>query len=406
MEQIAEREERKNGEPEELPPASVDAELSPAVPADESPVVQVSAESGPHVVERPVRPTSVLKADKSVPVLGLFVLAVLYTVYFARPFLLPVMLALFLVFVLRPVVRLLEQRLRLPLPVGSALVVLGLLASIGVGAAVLVQPAMEWIDRAPSSMHDIEQKIGKLKRSVQNMQRATQRIDDLTKVEPQSRVREVSVARISLGSMLLAGTQAFMLSAFSVVILVFFLLASGDSLLRKVVKITPSLRDKIKAVEIARTVEREVGRYLLTLTGINLVLGVATTLAMFALGMPNALLWGAMAFSLNFIPYLGATITVTVLTVVAVLTFDQIAHAALVPVVFLSITTLEGQILQPFVIGRSFSVNPVLVFLSLLFWGWMWGIAGMLMAVPILVTFKILCAHIESLASVHEFMER
>ncbi len=214
------------------------------------------------------------------------------------------------------------------------------------------------------------------------------------------------MARISFGSMLLAGTQAFMLSAFSVVILVFFLLASGDLLLRKVVKITPSLRDKIKAVEIARTVEREVGRYLLTLTGINLGLGVATALAMFALGMPNALLWGAMAFALNFIPYLGATITMAILTIVAVLTFDQLGHAVLVPAVFLAITTLEGQILQPFVIGRSFSVNPVLVFLSLLFWGWMWGIAGMLMAVPILVTFKVLCAHIESLASVHEFMDR
>jgi predicted PurR-regulated permease PerM len=346
------------------------------------------------------------RGGASVAVTGLFVLAVLYTLYFARPFLLPVMLAVFLVFVLRPVVRLLEQRLHLPLPAGAALVVFGLVGAIGVGAAVLAQPAIEWIDRAPSSLHDIDQKISKLKRSVQNMQRATQQIDNLTKVEPQNRVREVSVAKVSLGSALLASTQAFLLSAFSVVILVFFLLASGDSLLRKVVKITPSLRDKIKAVEIARTVERDVGRYLLTLTGINIVLGVATTLAMFALGMPNALLWGAMAFSLNFIPYLGATITMTVLTVVAVLTFDTLGHAALVPIVFLSITTIEGQILQPFVIGRSFSVNPVLVFLSLLFWGWMWGIAGMLMAVPILVAFKILCAHIESLASVHEFMER
>ncbi|MEC5388304.1 AI-2E family transporter [Uliginosibacterium sp. H3] len=356
-------------------------------------------------MERPKVPRSV-KGERSVPVIGLFVLAVLYTVYFARPFLLPVMLALFLVFILRPVVRALEHRLRLPLPVGAAVVVFGLLGLVGTGIAVLTPPAMEWVERAPSSMHDINQKISKLKRSVENMQRATQQIDNLTKVESQSRVREVAVAKISFGSMLLAGTQAFMLSAFSVVVLVFFLLASGDTLLRKVVKITPSLRDKIKAVEIARTVERDVGRYLLTLTGINLALGVATTLAMFALGMPNAMLWGAMAFALNFIPYLGATITVIVLTVVAVLTFDTIGHAALVPIVFLSITTLEGQILQPYVIGRSFSVNPVLVFLSLLFWGWMWGIAGMLMAVPILVAFKILCAHIESLASIHEFMER
>ncbi|HSD36953.1 MAG TPA: AI-2E family transporter [Rhodocyclaceae bacterium] len=333
-------------------------------------------------------------------------LAVLYTVYFARPFLLPVMLALLLVMVLRPMVRVLEQRLRLPAPLASALVVLGWLGLVGAGGAVLAQPAMDWVERAPSSLRDIDQKISSLKRSVLNMQRATQQIDNLTKVEAQPRVREVAVARISFGSMLLSGTQNFMLSAFSVVILVFFLLASGDSLLRKIVKITPSLRDKIKAVEIARTVERDVGRYLLTLTGINLILGVVTTLAMFALGMPNAMLWGAMAFALNYIPYLGATITMTVLTVVALLTFNKIGEAALVPLVFLGITTLEGQILQPYVIGRRFSVTPVLVFLSLLFWGWMWGIAGMLMAVPILVTFKIVCAHIESLARVHEFMER
>ncbi|MDB5814315.1 MAG: hypothetical protein JWN23_1432 [Rhodocyclales bacterium] len=374
--------------------------------ATEPPVFQTRSEIMPSVPEKSGKLARVIKVDKSVSVTGLFILAVLYTVYLARPFLLPVILALFLVFVLRPPVRILNQRLHLPLPLGAALIVFGLLGALGTGVAVLADPAMNWIERAPSSLHDIDQKIGRLKRSVQNMQRATQRIDDLTKVDPSSRVREVAMARISFGSMLLAGTQAFMLSAFSVVILVFFLLASGDLLLRKVVKITPSLRDKIKAVEIARTVEREVGRYLLTLTGINLGLGLATTLAMFALGMPNALLWGAMAFALNFIPYLGATIAMCVLSLVAVLTFDQIGHALLVPTVFLAITAIEGQIVQPFVIGRSFSVNPVLVFLSLLFWGWMWGVAGMLMAVPILVTFKVLCAHIESLASIHEFMDR
>jgi predicted PurR-regulated permease PerM len=362
--------------------------------------------SADKLVDKAGKPARLQKGDTSVAVKGLFVLAVLYTVYFARPFLLPLMLALLLVMVLRPMVRVLEQRLRLPSALASALVVLGLLGLLGGGVAVLAQPALEWFERAPSSLRDINQKVSSLKRSILNMQRATQQIDNLTKVEAQPRVREVAVAPISLGTMLLTGTQNFVLSAFSIVILVFFLLASGDSLLRKIVKITPTLRDKIKAVEIARTVERDVGRYLLTLTGINVVLGVATMLAMFALGMPNAMLWGAMAFALNYIPYLGATITITVLTVVALLTFDTLGEAALVPLVFLGITTLEGQILQPYVIGRSFSVTPVLVFLSLLFWGWMWGIAGMLMAVPILVTFKIVCAHIESLASIHEFMDR
>lgn len=358
------------------------------------------------ITEPSIKPLVGLKAETSVAVIGLFVLAVMYTLYFARPFVLPVMLAVFLVFVLRPLVRVVNLRLHIPLALASALVVFGLIGSVVTAGVVLADPAMNWIERAPSSLRDIEQKLTKFKRSVQNMQRATQRIDDMTKVEAPVRVREVAVAKISLGSMLLTGTQRFLIGAFSVVILVFFLLASGDMLLRKVVKITPSLRDKIKAVEIARTVELDVGRYLLTLTGINIGLGVATTLAMFALGMPNALLWGAMAFALNFIPYLGATISCCVLTAVALLTFDQIGHAMLVPAVFLFITTIEGQIVQPFVIGRSFSVNPVLVFVSLLFWGWMWGIAGMLMAVPILVTFKILSAHIESLASVHEFMER
>jgi hypothetical protein len=165
------------------------------------------------------------------------------------------------------------------------------------------------------------------------------------------------------------------------------------------------LSDKKKALEIARGIETEIGRYLVTVSIINLVLGVAASLLMYLLHMPNPMLWGAMVALLNFIPYVGATISLSILTVVAILTFETLGQALAVPAGFLVLTTLEGQIGYPFIVGRHFSVNPVLVFVSLLFWGLLWGIPGMLMAVPILVIAKIICSHIESLAVVKEFLE-
>lgn len=334
---------------------------------------------------------------------GLFVLAVLYTLYFAKPVLLPIALALLFAWVLRPLVRGL-QGLKVPESAAAALVVGGVLFAAGSGAYLLTEPAMKWAENAPQTLREIERKASALKRSIATVQRATDKIENIARPDSSSAPAPVPEHR-PLSSTLLSGTQAFAVSALTTVILLYFLLAAGDQFLRKVVRLIPSFGDKKKAVEIARGIESEIGRYLLTILFINLSLGAMTVLLTSLAGLPNPLLWGAMATLLNFIPYVGATISLVVLSIVSILTFDTLAEALMVPGGFLLITFLEGQIAYPLVVGRHFAVNPVLVFVSLLFWGWLWGIPGMLMAVPILVIAKIFCSHIEALSPAREILE-
>lgn len=339
-----------------------------------------------------------------VAVSGMFVLAVLYTLYFAKPVLLPIALAMLMAWVMRPLVRSLES-LRLPRSVAAAAVVVGLVAALAGAVYLLAEPATKWVEDAPQMLRQVERKASALKRSIATLQRATDKIDEITRTESADTPPAPAPERRPLSSTLLSTTQAVAVSALTTVILLYFLLAAGDTFLRKVVRVIPTLSDKKKAFEIARGVETEIGRYLFTISIINLILGFTTTLLMYFLHMPNPLLWGTMVALLNFIPYVGATISLSVLTVVAILTFDTLGKALAVPAGFLALATLEGQIAYPLIVGRHFSVNPVLVFVSLLFWGWLWGIPGMLMAVPILVIAKIICSHIESLAVLKEFLE-
>jgi len=368
------------------------------LPAVEPP--ELTSEAPPDVPTRPPR----LRSTRAVR--GLFILAILYSLYFAKAVFLPIALALLFTFALRPVVRLLH-RAHLPEPVAAGIVVFGLLAVLGVGLHALANPAMDWMESAPQTLREVERKIGKFKRSVETVQRATDKIDDLASVgrKPQARAAAPRDER-SLSLALFNSAPSFFLSAFAIVVLLLFLLASGDHFLRKIVKVLPQLRDKIRAVEVARAIELEVGRYLFATALINAGLGTATGIAMALLGLPNPVLWGAMVATLNFIPYLGATVSLCVLSLVALVSFDSLGQALVVPAVFLCLTTLEGQLIQPLVMGRHFAVTPVLIFVALLFWGWMWGIAGAVMAVPILVTIKILATHIPALASLREFLDR
>ncbi len=153
-----------------------------------------------------------------------------------------------------------------------------------------------------------------------------------------------------------------------------------------------------------RQIQKDISLYLLTVTMINAGLGVAVGTAMYGLGMPNPILWGVMAGCFNFIPYLGAIASAIVLTLVASVTFDQLGHILLVPVVFIVLNELEGMIVTPAVVGKRLSLNPVAIFIWLLLWGWLWGIPGTLLAVPLLAVIKIICDNITALAPIGEFL--
>jgi predicted PurR-regulated permease PerM len=207
--------------------------------------------------------------------------------------------------------------------------------------------------------------------------------------------------RDSLFSGILNNTPRVLESIAAVVLLLFFFLSSGDNFLRRLVEIAPGMTEKRIVVSIARDIEREMSLYLLTITLINFGLGLATALALMLLQVPNALLWGAMVFVLNFAPYVGASISALVLAVIGFTTFDNVGHAAAVPGTFLLLAFIEGQLVTPTILGHRLAVNPVVVFVWLVLWGWLWGIVGVLLAGPMLACFRIICQHTQALRPVY-----
>lgn len=332
---------------------------------------------------------------------GIFILAIFYTLFFASALLLPIIMALFGSILFAPVVRRLKA-FRIPAGLGALVIVLGLLALVGGGAYFLSAPAAEWAAIAPQQMRDVGEKLRVLKQPVEDLRKATEEVEELTR--DKTKLAPVEVKGPALSSQLLTGAQNFMIAAVSALVLLYFLLASEDIFVRKLIHVLPRLQDKIKAVQMARDIESEVSRYLTTITFINIGLGAATAFALYLLGVPNPALWGVMVAVLNYVPYLGPLVALVVLSFVALVTFDEVGHALVVPAVFLFMTTIEGQLLNPMIVGHRLTLNPVMVFVSLLVWGWIWGVLGVLLAVPILVSIKIVCDHVDALAPFGEFL--
>jgi len=337
---------------------------------------------------------------RSVGVTTLTVLALLYTIYFARPFLLPLAFALLLNFLFSPVVRRLA-RWHIRPPLGAGIVVLALLGSLVLGAYELAGPVQSWAEKAPETLSIAQKKIRALLRPIE---RASKQIETATGTGAASPSREVVVREESTVSKIVGVTQHFFAAALEVVILLYFLLAAGDLFLQKLIKVLPTPGDKRKAVEIARETESSISTYLLTAASVNVGEGIVVSIAMYLLGMPNPLLWGAMVALLEFIPYLGALVAVIVLGVAAITIFDNVGHALAVPGAFLLINVIQANLVSPLLLGHKLALNPVAILVGLAFWFWIWGIPGAFIAVPMLATFKIFCDHIQSLAAVGEFL--
>jgi predicted PurR-regulated permease PerM len=181
-------------------------------------------------------------------------------------------------------------------------------------------------------------------------------------------------------------------------------MASGDLFYEKLIRVLPTLSDKKAALAIALDVEREVSAYLLSITLINAGLAVCVGLAFWLIGLPTPHLWALFAFILNFIPYLGPITGLAFSALIGVVVFDTPGHALLAPLAYGLLIGLETQIVTPAVLSRRMEINAVMILLALAFWAWCWGIAGVVVAVPILVTFRVLCAHVEALAPFGEFL--
>ena len=340
---------------------------------------------------------------RSIALTGLFILALFYTMYFMRSVLLPLVLALLLSYLLRPIVRSFS-RLKIPTAIGAALILITLIGLIGYGISYLATPAAGWLEKAPYSLHQLQRKLVPLKRPMEKMARASGEIEKLAVPQNPEAQAAVEVKRRPLTEMVYVRTPEFVASMVLMLILLYFLLVYDGVFLAKVIKLLPTLSDKKRAVSIAGEIEAHVSRYLFTATMINLCLGLAVGTAVGLLGLRNPIMWGTMVAVLNFIPYLGALTGIICITLGAILSFDSMGYAMLFPAVYLGLATLEGNFITPWVMGRSLTLNPVMILLSLTFWGWMWGIAGIILAVPILAAFKIFCAHIQPMEPLAEFL--
>jgi predicted PurR-regulated permease PerM len=335
-------------------------------------------------------------------VTGLFVLACLYTIYLARPVLLPLTLGLVLDFLFRPAVRAMK-RARIPEPAGAALVILVLCGGFVLSVYQLSGPAAVWLAKAPRSLPQVEARLRKVLRPVERVSETAAQVDRIT--NPKDDVPEVQMKEPGLGSTLFGGTQTFLETAVVVLTLLFFLLASGDLFLRRVIALVGGPKDRSRAGELALEIERQVSRYLYASTGINVLFGVVTALAMHALGLPNALLWGVVAGLTSFIPYLGGLIAAALIGMAGLLTFTDTAPVVTIVLVFLVLDTLKGYILYPVVMGKQFTMNAVMLFVALTFWWWAWGILGALLAVPLMSILKIFSERIDVLTPVAKLLE-
>ena len=332
----------------------------------------------------------------------LTVLAVLAALYAASAIVLPLLVALVLNLLLAPAKRLL-MRLRLPATAAAMVLIIVLFFVLaGVGAAISV-PASQWIARAPAGIAKLQEELGALRKPVAFLRKGLDQLHQAVDQggQPERGVQKVTVQQPSdignVGLTVLQGTQAALGEAVMVAVLLFFLLAGGDSLLRRLVEIVPGFGDKRRVVEVAIDIENNISAYLVTITAMNLLVGTANGLQIWAQGLPDALLWGTVAFLLNYIPILGPLTGVVLFFFVGLFATGSIWPALLPPAIYLAIHVAEGEVVTPILLARRFTLNPVMVIISLFFFDWLWGVTGALLSVPLLSILKIVCDAIPSL---------
>ena len=334
---------------------------------------------------------------------GILGLAALYTLWWAKPVLLPIALALLLSFVFAPIVRGM-RRVGIPEFVSAGAVVTMLIGVLALAIYQFSGPAANILSEAPRNLEQVGNLWRDLREPVERMSQAAEEAEEIAATATDDEALEVTIKEPAWSEVLVDTAFELVVGAVIVFALLFFLLAGRNKFLRKLVRITPGFRRKRTLAPIARGIENQASSYLLGFAFNNFILGCAVTLALSLLGMPYAALWGTVAAVFNFIPYMGSLITLCALTLAALSSFDDVKSALYVSGAYLVLTTLEGTLMQPVLIGRKLALNPVGIFVSILVWGWLWGIPGALLAVPILAVAKTICDAVDGLRPFGELL--
>lgn len=333
---------------------------------------------------------------------GLFIYLSVFALSYAKLFIVPVVLAFLLSMVFSPIRRVLD-RSGMSQGLSATTIVTSLLIGLFLIAAALAVPVNGWINDAPRIERTIEYRLNEISGPFSELFSAKEKLDDIAEQDSPD-VQQVETQDNSFSKKLAAIVPTVIAQFIFTIVLLLFLLASGDMFYEKIVHVMPTLRDKKRAMRITRDIERKLSRYLLTITIINAGLGGAVGLSMWALGMPSPLIFGIIAFIFNFIPYLGALAGIVIAALVGIVSFDNPSWVLVVIGSYFLLTTLEGQLVTPYFVGRSLRINTVVVFLAISFFAWLWSVVGMIVAVPLLVATKTLCEHINGLESLGHFL--
>ena len=332
---------------------------------------------------------------------GLFVLGCMAVLYVAAEIVLPLILAIVLKLLLQPFVRLLES-VRIPRAVGALVSVLLVLLAFGGTISVLAGPAADWAGKLPDAIPKLRDGLGFLHEPIEAGQRMIKQIPGFGG-EPGAPPQAPPVKNL-MGAVL-SGSASATSGLFTTLLILFYMLVSGETFLRRMVEILPRFKDKRQAVELSQHIERDVSAYLLTVSCINAIVGFATGCVMWLCGVTNPVLWGAVAFVLNFVPILGAMVGIAVFLMASVVSLG-VSWWALLPVgLYFGIHVIEGEFVTPMLLARQFTINPVAVILALIFWYWMWGVTGAILAVPLLAITKIVCDDLRPLRALGHLLE-
>lgn len=323
--------------------------------------------------------------------------------YVAQDVIMPTVLGILFALTLRPIVRT-GEKFHVPAALSSALLVPAVALFIALGIWSLREPATQMIESAPQIGSQLELRFAEYREQLRAFRDATKKVEEIANGTTEPAAQRVVVEQPALLASAASSLVSGMTSLGVALLLALFLLSTGTLFYEKIIGVMPLLSEKKRALRVLYDVERQVSRYLLTITLINIGLGVVIGVALSLYGMENAFLWGVIATALNFLPFIGALAGIAAIGATAIVSYPTLGEALAVPGIYFLCTAIEGNLITPMIVGRRLELNIVVVFLAVSFWGWMWGIAGVLMAVPILAVFKVICDHFEGMNAIGDFL--
>lgn len=335
------------------------------------------------------------------PLIVLAVCAVAALGYVARDFLIPTAGAIVLALILTPVANTFE-RLRIPPFMSAAASVLLLAMGLAALLAISIPALTNWIDQTPYLTYTLERKLKGVRESIAIMQEVSKQVEQAasaaTPTAPATPPPEKVVVREkSLMAELASTTPGLLLQVFYAAVLAFLLLAHRNSSRRQIMRIPASFNTRVRLARVMRDINERVGHYLFSLAVIYTGVAACSTVALAALGFPNAIIWGALMGIAGFVPFIGSAVTIAVVALVAMITFDDWTHIVGAPAALLVIHVIEANLVTPMFVSRRCALNTVAVFASIALLGWMWGAIGAIVAVPLLILISTIAAHLPSL---------